>query len=88
MHILNQVTETHRVIDLAKLVSRLTGVPWSNVTDPRIEAAENDLVVENARFLSLGLKPTTLAEGLMTEVTEIAKKYAEQVQPLENPLRV
>lgn len=79
VHILNQVTETHRVIDLAKLVSRLTGVPWSNVTNPRIEAAENDLVVENARFLSLGLKPTTLAEGLMTEVTEIAKKYAERV---------
>jgi UDP-sulfoquinovose synthase len=34
--------------------------------------------VENDTFLSMGLKPITLAEGLMEEVTEIAKKYSDR----------
>ncbi|HCR66785.1 MAG TPA: NAD-dependent dehydratase, partial [Oceanicaulis sp.] len=44
--------------------------------NPRNEADENELHVENDTFLSMGLKPITLAEGLMEEVTEIAKKYS------------
>ena len=35
----------------------------------------NDLDVTNDLFLELGLKPTTLNEGLMQEIEEIAKKY-------------
>ncbi len=78
VHIFNQVTETHRVRDLANLVSGMTDVPVQNISNPRNEADENDLVVENEKFLSLGLNPTTLSEGLMEEVTEIAKKYADR----------
>ncbi|MDB9454101.1 NAD-dependent epimerase/dehydratase family protein [Dolichospermum circinale CS-534/05] len=74
--ILNQVTETHRVRDLAKLVSQLTGADIQYVENPRNEAAENDLYVENKCFLDLGLQPTKLDIGLMMEVTEVAKKYA------------
>jgi UDP-sulfoquinovose synthase len=74
--ILNQMTETHRVNDLAKLVSVLTGASIDYVSNPRNEDQENELYVENKRFLTLGLDPITLADGLMEEVTEIAKKYA------------
>ena len=42
------------------------------------EADENDLVVTNDQFRELGLKPITLAEGLMQDVTEIARRYAER----------
>jgi len=76
--IFNQMTETHRVRDLAALVSSLTGVPIGNTQNPRNEAAENGLDVENAKFLALGLKPTKLDEGLLSEVIDIAKKYAHR----------
>lgn len=72
----NQMTECHRLRDLAKLVSELTGAEVSHVDNPRREAAENELFVENARFLELGLQPITLQEGLLQEVTDIAQKYA------------
>jgi len=74
--VLNQITETHRVLDLAKLVSDITGAGIAYLPNPRVEAEENDLVVRNDQFLALGLEPTTLSEGLLGEVKEIAAKYA------------
>jgi UDP-sulfoquinovose synthase len=73
--ILNQMTETHRVRDLAKLVSDLTGAEIQYLPNPRNEHDENDLHVENACFLELGLKPTLMEHGLMEEVKLIAGKY-------------
>jgi UDP-sulfoquinovose synthase len=78
VNILNQMTETHRVRDLAKLVREITGTPIQNVPNPRYEAEENDLHVANDHFLGMGLEPTTLKEGLLKEVTEIARKYADR----------
>ncbi|MBX9450830.1 NAD-dependent epimerase/dehydratase family protein [Neoaquamicrobium sediminum] len=77
--IFNQMTETHRVRDLAELVAKITGARIAWLPNPRKEAAENDLVVRNEQFLKLGLNPTTLAEGLLEEVIEVAKKYAYRV---------
>lgn len=74
--ILNQMTETHRVRDLAQMVAKLANVDIAYLENPRNEAAENELHVKNDRFLDLGLKPITLSDGLMREVEEIAKKYA------------
>jgi UDP-sulfoquinovose synthase len=76
VNILNQMTEVHRVRDLAKMISDMTAVPVSYVKNPRNEADENDLHVENSRLRNLGLAPITLEAGLMREVTEIARKYA------------
>ncbi|MEQ6903699.1 NAD-dependent dehydratase, partial [Nocardioides sp. YIM 152588] len=76
--VFNQMTETHRVRDLAKMISDRTGVAVSNLPNPRNEADENDLHVANDRFLHLGLTPITLSEGLMEEVTEITRKYADR----------
>lgn len=74
--ILNQMTETHRVRDLAEMIKNKTGAKISLIKNPRNEADENDLHVENEKFLALGLQPTTLEDGLFTEVEDIAKKYA------------
>lgn len=76
--IFNQMTETHRVRELAELISRLTGSQVSYLPNPRKEDDENDLHVENKCFLDLGLKPTTLENGLLMEVADIAKKYANR----------
>jgi UDP-sulfoquinovose synthase len=72
----NQMTETHRVLDLAKLISDITGAEIAFLPNPRREAEENELIVRNDQFLALGLQPTTLSEGLLAEVTDIASRYA------------
>lgn len=78
VRILNQLTETHRLIDLANMISELTGVAIEHVTNPRKEAAENNLAASNEGLVGLGLQPTTLRQGLLQEVTEIAQRYASR----------
>ncbi|MBB4122239.1 NAD-dependent epimerase/dehydratase family protein [Martelella radicis] len=79
VEIFNQMTETHRVRDLAKMISEMSGTEIAWLPNPRKEAPENDLIVKNDKFLSLGLNPTTLKEGLLEEIVDIAKKYAYRV---------
>ncbi|KAI9134533.1 NAD-dependent epimerase/dehydratase family protein [Acaryochloris sp. CCMEE 5410] len=76
--IFNQMTETHRVRDLAKIIADITGAKIDYLENPRTEAAENELFVENKCFMDLGLQPTKLDVGLMKEVTEIAAKYKDR----------
>jgi UDP-sulfoquinovose synthase len=78
VRVFNQMTECHRVVDLAKLVASLTGSEIDYVENPRKEAAENELFVENNHLLSLGLQPIRLQDDLLTEVTEIAHAYADR----------
>ena len=79
VRIFNQMTETHRVRDLAQLVARLTGAEVAFLPNPRKEAEENDLIVRNDQFLALGLNPIRLEEGLLAEVVEVAKKFAHRI---------
>ena len=85
VQILNQMTETHRLRDLANLVNKLTGGEIAYVDNPRKEDAENDLHVRNDLFLDYGLEPVTLEEGLLEEVITIAKKYAHRVDMSKIP---
>ena len=85
--IFNQMTETHRVRDLAELVASISGTDYALVPNPRKESAENELYVSNDTFLSLGLEPTKLAEGLLQEVEDVAKKYADRVDRSKIPAR-
>ena len=78
VRVMNQMTETHRVIELANLVARIAGAEIQLLDNPRNEAVENELNVHNDKLLGLGLEPVTLEEGLLAEVTEIAKKYADR----------
>jgi UDP-sulfoquinovose synthase len=74
--VFNQVTETYRVIELAELIAKETGVKIANLPNPRKEAVENELNVSRDRFIALGLDSTTLNEGLLEEIRDIANKYS------------
>ena len=87
MHIFNQMTETHRLIELARLVSRLTGTPIHHVENPRKEAVQNELRAANRHLLDLGLEPITLEDGLLREVTEVARRYAHRCDRDKIPSR-
>jgi UDP-sulfoquinovose synthase len=79
VEIFNQMTETHRVRDLAEMIAKMSGSEIAWLPNPRKEAAENDLVVKNDKFLGLGLNPITLQAGLLDEIVEVAKKFAYRV---------
>lgn len=78
VRILNQMTETHTVAKLAKMISELTGADIQSLPNPRLEADSNELAVENGNLIRLGLKPITLEAALLMEVKEIAEKYKDR----------
>jgi UDP-sulfoquinovose synthase len=78
VRIINQMTETHRVRDLAALVVERIGASIRNLPNPRKEDDENELYVSNDTSLDMGLEPITLSDGLLDEITEISRKYADR----------
>ena len=87
VQVFNQMTECHRLIDLARKVSKLTDVPIQHVANPRQEAARNELVVQNDGFLKIGLDPIRLDDELAMEVAAVARKYAHRIDILKIPAR-
>jgi UDP-sulfoquinovose synthase len=76
--VFNQVTETHRLRELAEMISKFSGVDVAFLPNPRREAAENELNVSRDKFLALGLNPTKLSEGLLEEARDIAMRYKDR----------
>jgi len=76
--IFNQMTESHQVGELARKVAALTGAEINYLPNPRNEAVENDLIVDNRCFIELGLNPTTLDDGLLVEVVDVARRWADR----------
>jgi UDP-sulfoquinovose synthase len=75
VRIFNQMTETHRIRDLAELISRKTGAAIQFLENPRNEAEQNNLTAANDYLIKLGLKPTKLDEGLLEEVMDVARRF-------------
>mmetsp|Transcript_18972 Transcript_18972/g.52210 ORF Transcript_18972/g.52210 Transcript_18972/m.52210 type:complete len:490 (+) Transcript_18972:14-1483(+) len=80
VEIFNQVAETARVRDLAKMIQAQTGVPINYLNNPRNEDAENELDVSNAKFRNfLGdMIRLESQEGLFDEVRNVAGRYKDR----------
>ena len=87
VRIFNQMTEVHRVIDLAELVARVTGAQIELVDNPRNEAPDNVLAAQNRSLLDLGLDPIRLEDDLLREVTEVALRYRDRCDVDKIPCR-
>jgi len=77
VEIFNQVAETARVRDLAKMIQVQTGCEVNYLNNPRNEDAENELVVSNNKFINfLGdMIRLESQEGLFDEVQSITSTY-------------
>jgi UDP-sulfoquinovose synthase len=73
--VFNQTTECLNILDLAKKIQKMTGAEIRFYKNPRNEDPENELRFNKDSFLSLGLNPVTLDNGLLAEIMDIANKY-------------
>jgi UDP-sulfoquinovose synthase len=85
VRIFNQATEVHQVARLARLISDKTGVPVQHVPNPRVESETNQLKMVAVGLVGLGLQPTRLADGLLTEIIDTASKYLDRADPAKIP---
>lgn len=80
VNIFNQMTETHRLIDLAKQIKIwFPSTEISYLDNPRIEFEKNELIVTNEKFCSLGLIPIHLNYELANEVRNLANLYSDRL---------
>ena len=56
----------------------MSGAEIRYYPNPRNEDEENKLRISNEKFLSLGLKPVFLDDGIMSEIFNVAKKYMDR----------
>ncbi|MFW0787766.1 NAD-dependent epimerase/dehydratase family protein [Gordonia sp. CPCC 206044] len=87
VRVMNQMTETHRVSTLARLVADTLGAEVNTVANPRQEADQNELSARNDRLLGLGLEPITLRSGLLEAEAELARQFADRVDTKRIPAK-
>ena len=72
----NQMTETHRLVDLVALIKKhYPDTTVQNIDNPRKELVSNDLVVKNKKFLDLGLDPHYLDGDKLREIYDAVKQF-------------
>ena len=88
VRIFNQMTEVHRVIDLAELVSRITGADVDLLDNPRKEAArERPRSPRTDSSSTSASSRSRLEDDLLREVTEIARQLQHRCDRDKIPCR-
>ncbi|GAA4223975.1 NAD-dependent epimerase/dehydratase family protein [Actinomadura meridiana] len=81
--VFNQMTEAMSIQELADTVERCFpgAVEIEHLDNPRVELEEHYYNVVHTRLLDLGLTPHLLSDTLITSLFDVAKRYADRVQP-------
>tara|TARA_Y100000389_G_C17467722_1_gene527202 strand:+ start:5153 stop:6301 length:1149 start_codon:yes stop_codon:yes gene_type:complete len=79
VRIFNQVSEVRNVRELAEIIKSKYGSNINYIDNPRNEASENDLEIENSGLISLGFQPTLLNDTLLDDLDFIAKAFKDKV---------
>ena len=87
VRVFNQMTECHRFVDLAKLVSSLTGAEIDYVENPRKEAAENELYVENRQLVESRSGPDSTCRRSVRRGDRDRPRVRRPLRSLEDPLQ-
>ena len=82
--VFNQMTETFALNQLAETVEReFPGeVTINHVDNPRVEIYDHYYKVVHTALPSLGLKPTLLADSLVTDMFKVVERYKDRVIPV------
>ena len=78
--IFNQTTEQLRLLDLARIVAKLTDGEIQKVANPRFEPDKNDLEIENDQFLRLGLNSIKVNSVWLEGICSLAHKYRSRMR--------
>ena len=81
VRILNQMTEVHRILDLAQEVAKLTGASIQHFPNPRKEAEDNHLLADNHTLLNLGLDPIRVTPERLLEIYQSAREHSQRCDP-------
>jgi UDP-sulfoquinovose synthase len=79
VEVFNQTTEQLRLIDLAQRVAHITGAEIRFYDNPRVEAPSNELLLDNAQFMDLGLEPITLNDNQILKALEVVYRHKDRV---------
>jgi UDP-sulfoquinovose synthase len=79
VEVFNQTTEQLMLIDLAQRVAALTGAEIRFYSNPRVEAPSNQLKLDNAQFMDLGLEPITLNEDELAKALPLVHRHKDRV---------
>jgi len=84
MQIINQITQTFTVNQLAEMVKKVgdkLGYPTTiqHVENPRVEKEEHYYNPKYTTLLELGLKPTYLTDEVICATFKVLEKYKDKI---------
>jgi len=79
VRIFNQTAEQLRLHDLAARVVHVTGAEIRHYRNPRVEAEDNKLSLENLHFRELGWDPIMLNDDRIAEICVVVHRFKERV---------
>lgn len=79
--VLNQLTETFSILELANRVARVTGVEVNHLPNPRVEQMSHHYRVAHVGLKRLGLQPHPLNAQVIAVLVERAKRHRDRIDP-------
>lgn len=77
--VMNQVTESFSILDLARRISDLTDTPYSCIPNPRVELEDHYYNVKHTALTSLGLKPHLLTDETLNDMIKTVEKHRKLI---------